>query len=41
MEGFDLEVDSVTDLQVQVMDESDVEGEVVDARLAAGTSKVM
>jgi len=35
MVGFDLQVDSVADLWVAVSNESDIEGEVVDARLAA------
>jgi len=36
MEGFDVEVDSVVDLRVAVSEESNVEDEVVDARLADG-----
>ena len=32
MKGFHLEVDSVADLRVPVLDQSDVEGEIVDAR---------
>jgi len=35
MKGFNLEIDSVTDLQVAVSDESKVEDKVVDVRLAA------
>ena len=35
--GFDLEVDSVAHLWITAMDECDVEGEVVNARLAAGS----
>ena len=37
MQGFELEVDFVTDLRVTVSGESDVKEEVVDARLAAGS----
>ena len=38
MEGLDLEVDSVVDLRVPVLDESDIEEGVVDAILAAGSA---
>jgi len=37
MEGCSLEVDSVADLWVTVLDESNVEDEVVAARIAAGS----
>ena len=35
MEGFDLEVDSVADLRVAVLDESNVKDDIADARLVA------
>jgi len=38
MEGSDLEVDFDMDLQVTVSDESNVKGDDVDARLAAGST---